>query len=417
MSFYICHHCVIFNTSYKKDMIRHFSRRNKCKANTIFSFDEALDLSIHKKYILVDIEPHHLNLNDYIYIIHNYIDEKNYIEKNFRKKNSLMIQNIKKNQEEEDKEDKEDEEDKDEENKIKVDLKQSRKKKDEFYFTYYNEEKEKYVCNKCYYEYTTKQNLQFHLINQKACEENQKINKLYESKRKDLEMRKAKDSAVACVNNIGNLNNIQNIQNNNNNFQNTNYNISINDFIHEKYDITHIQDSFYQQKDFFVFTNLLKMIMENKKNQNIFFTDNHQEAIIYTDNELNRISSDKAGYLILNKLSQSFDQIFYKQENKTQEYYKFIQKYYHVLKGQYKHDTIYKDYDVDERQFVYTASSSLFRSRDKNLQKMISTLDHFNAEARENMKFYASDVKKIPLVNPNIEDFASIRNRYRDLKN
>jgi hypothetical protein len=156
--------------------------------------------------------------------------------------------------------------------------------------------------------------------------------------------------------------------------------------------------------------------MENKKNQNIFFTDNHQEAIVYTENELNRISSDKAGYLILDKLSQSFDQILYKQDDEAQEYYKFIQKYYSVLKGQYKHDTIYKDYDVDDRKFIYTANSSLFRSRDKNLQKMISTLDNCNAEARENMKFVASDIRKIPLVNPNIEDFASIRNRYKDLK-
>ncbi len=415
MLMYICHHCVMYRTPYKKDIIKHFSRQSKCKANTITSYEEAYYLSTTKKFIFQDIEPHQLNLNDYIYIIHHYTDTKNFIEKNFRKKSSLMIQKFQEEENEENEEDEEDEEEGDEsENR---DLKKNRRKKDLFFYTYYNEEKDKYVCNKCLAEYTTKQNLQYHLMNKKVCEENQKGIIARENKRKDLEMRKAKDSAVACVNNIGNLNNIQNIQNNNNNFQNTNYNISINDFIHEKYDITHIQDSFYQQKDFFVFTNLLKMIMENKKNQNIFFTDNHQEAIIYTDNELNRISSDKAGYLILNKLSQSFDQIFYKQENKTQEYYKFIQKYYHVLKGQYKHDTIYKDYDVDERQFVYTASSSLFRSRDKNLQKMISTLDHFNAEARENMKFYASDVKKIPLVNPNIEDFASVRNRYRDLKN
>ncbi len=417
MSYYICHHCVSYRTPYKKDIIKHFSRQHKCAANTIISYDEAYYLSTSKRFIFVDILTSQLNLNDYIYIISNYTEEKNYIDKDFRKKHSLIqkLMEIKKQMEEE-------EENKEDENK------KHHRKKDLFFYTYYNEEKDKYICNKCLAEYTTKQNLQFHLQNTKVCEENQKGILAREKKLKELEIRKAmelkrameeKKNVTYNINNnntIGNLNNIQNIQNHNNNVQNTNYNISIKDFIHERYDITHIQESYYQKKDFFLFTNLLKIVMENKKNQNIFFTDNHQEAIIYTDNELNRISSDKAGYLILDKLSQTFDQILYKQDEDTQEYYKFIQKYYTVLKGQYKHDTIYKDYDVDEQRFVYTANSSLFRCRDKNLQKMISTLDHFNAEARETMKFAVSDVRKIPLVNPNIEDFASIRNRYRDLK-
>ncbi len=422
MCLYICHHCVVFRTPYKKDMVRHFTRQHKCKANTIMSFDESFDLSVNKKFFFININTSNLSISDYIYIVYNYIDEKNYIDENFRKKNSLIIKKemIK---EEEEADDSENESEID-----KIEFKKNRKKKDDFYFTYYNEDKDKYICNKCFAEYTTKQNLQIHIYNTKLCEANQKINELHEKKLKELEIRKAmelkrvmeeKKNVTYNINNnntIGNLNNIQNIQNHNNNVQNTNYNISIKDFIHERYDITHIQESYYQKKDFFLFTNLLKIVMENKKNQNIFFTDNHQEAIIYTDNELNRISSDKAGYLILDKLSQTFDQILYKQDEDTQEYYKFIQKYYTVLKGQYKHDTIYKDYDVDEQRFIYTANSSLFRCRDKNLQKMISTLDHFNAEARETMKFAVSDVRKIPLVNPNIEDFASIRNRYRDLK-
>ncbi len=412
MNFYICHHCVTFRTPYKKDIIRHFSRRNKCHANTIISYDEAYELSINKKFIFNNILVNHLNVNDFIYIINNYTDEKNIIDKDFRKKNSLIIHQ---------------ENNAIEDINTNIDIKKNKKKKDDFYFKYYNEEKEKYICDKCCAEYTTKQNLQYHLMNIKACEANQKINQLHQNKLKELEIKKAIQAVqqqnvtynvnnIEQLNNIGNLNNIQNIQNNNNNVQHTNYNISVKDFIHDRYDVGHIQDSFYQNKDFFLFTNFLRVIMENKKNQNIFFTDNHQEAIVYTGNELNRISSDKAGYLILDKLSQSFDQILYKQDDEAQEYYKFIQKYYSVLKGQYKHDTIYKDYDVDEQKFIYTANSSLFRSRDKNLQKMISTLDNCNSEARENMKYVMSDIRKIPLVNPNIEDFASIRNRYKDLK-
>ncbi len=290
MNFYICHHCVTFRTPYKKDIIRHFSRRNKCHANTIISYDEAYELSINKKFIFNNILVNHLNVNDFIYIINNYTDEKNIIDKDFRKKNSLIIHQ---------------ENNAIEDINTNIDIKKNKKKKDDFYFKYYNEEKEKYICDKCCAEYTTKQNLQYHLMNIKACEANQKINQLHQNKLKELEIKKAIQAVqqqnvtynvnnIEQLNNIGNLNNIQNIQNNNNNVQHTNYNISVKDFIHDRYDVGHIQDSFYQNKDFFLFTNFLRVIMENKKNQNIFFTDNHQEAIVYTGNELNRISSDKA---------------------------------------------------------------------------------------------------------------------------
>jgi hypothetical protein len=156
------------------------------------------------------------------------------------------------------------------------------------------------------------------------------------------------------------------------------------------------------------------MIMENEKNQNIFFANN--EAIVYTDNELNKMSSDKAGYLILDKLSQSFNQLYYQQDKEAQEYFAFIVKYYSVLKGQYKHDTIYKDYNVDEQRFFYTSNSSLFRSRDKYLNKMVSTINRNSENVRKNMNVSIDNLKDIPIMNPNIEDFASIKMRYRDLR-
>jgi hypothetical protein len=209
-------------------------------------------------------------------------------------------------------------------------------------------------------------------------------------------------------------NNINNIQNNNNT-QNTTYNILLKDFIHENYDLTHIKDSFYEKKDFFIYPNFLRMVMENEKNQNIFFSNN--EAIIYSDNELNKMSSDKAGYLVLDKLSQSFNQLLNMQDDGAREYYSFITKYYSLLKGQYKHDTIYKEYDIDEKKFVYTSNSNMFRSRDKYLSKIMTTVNKFSNGAREHMNVKADDIKDIPLINPSIEDFASVRMRYRDLKN
>ncbi len=128
------------------------------------------------------------------------------------------------------------------------------------------------------------------------------------------------------------------------------------------------------------------------------------------------MTSDKAGYLILDKLNQSFHQLLHKQEPETKNYYGFISTYYRIILGHYKHDTIHKDYDVDERQFVYTAHSNMFRSRDKYLMKMISTLEKCKNSARENMFITLDEIKNIPMMNPNIEDYASIRMRYRDLK-
>jgi hypothetical protein len=128
------------------------------------------------------------------------------------------------------------------------------------------------------------------------------------------------------------------------------------------------------------------------------------------------MSSDKAGYLILDKLNQSFDELLYKQDSEAREYFKFISKYYYVLKGHYKHDTIFKDYDVDTRQFYYTSQGNLFRSRDKYLTKIGSTLSKYKDSTRENMMISLDEVNNIPIINPNIEDFSSVKMRYRDLK-
>jgi hypothetical protein len=215
-------------------------------------------------------------------------------------------------------------------------------------------------------------------------------------------------------NNMINNFNTQNILNKNSNTRNNTYNVSIKDFISDNYDISHIKNDFYQRKDFFLYPNFLRVIMENKKNQNILFVNG--EAIIYTDNELNKMSSEKAGYLILDKLDQSFQELLYKQDDETRKYYSFITKYYYVIKGHYKHDTIFKDYDVNDRRFVYTASSNLFRSRDKYLTKMVGVLDFFHDSAKENMYINIDQIKNIHTLNPNIEDFASIKMRYRDLR-
>ncbi len=47
---------------------------------------------------------------------------------------------------------------------------------------------------------------------------------------------------------------------------------------------------------------------------------------------------------------------------------------------------------------------------------MSSTLSKYKDSARENMMISLDEINNIPIINPNIEDFSSIKMRYRDLK-
>jgi hypothetical protein len=452
-TYYICHYCVDYITVNLKDIKKHVNRKNKCKCSTLLSFDEASLLSINKKFIFL-FDNCELIRDDYIFIVKNYTNNKNIIKKDFKN-----IENYQNNIEEKNEEDNNnnDEEkyiqlnelisndltnndltnndltnndlcnndiDTDSESEYEIDDKNF--KQDEFDKIYYNNDKKKYVCDNCFSEYISKQNMKKHLLNNKKCELRKSIYNVMEISKKRSELQRIKQqeedekfkihlqNGNKYIQNINNTQNINNVQNINNNTRNNTYHVSLTDFVNERYDLTHIKDSFYEKKDFFIYPNFLRMIMENKKNQNIFFSNN--EAIIYTDNELNKMNSDKAGYLVLDKLSQSFEQLLNQQDEEVREYYSFVSKYYYVLKGHYKHDTIFKDYDVDKRQFKYTAQGNLFRSRDKYLSKIVGTVNHFNDDVRQHMNIKGDDIKNIPLINPNIEDYASIKMRYRDLR-
>ncbi len=422
---YICHYCVDYKTSSKMDMKKHFDRKKKCQCMNLVSYENAKLLTLSKKFHFT-FDYTHLLKDDFLYIIKNFNCYENVIHENFYKMKPVkndFLNSILKNK---------NETKQNITNEIIQICQNNELSEDEkFKKMYYNEEKERFVCDKCAKEYTTKRNLVKHLKNKKSCELRIQINEIMKESLRIAEIRREREEKERKellshlvqpndlrrdVQNIqNNLNNIQNINNNNNNTQNNTYNLSIKDFVHESYDLTHIKDSFYAQKDFFIYPNFLRVIMENKKNQNIFFANN--EAIIYSDNELNKMSSDKAGYLVLDKLSQSFNQLLNKQDEEVRDFFAFITKYYSVLKGQYKHDTIFKDYDVDERRFFYTANSGMFRSRDKYLSKIVSIINQNSGNVRQNMNIKGTEIKDIPLINPSIEDFASAKMRYRDLKN
>jgi hypothetical protein len=397
---YICHYCVDYKTDSLSDIIRHFKRKTECKCNTIYGYNEAKELSKKKKYDF-NFDIKNLTRNDYIFIITHYTDKNNKINDNFINNILSRPQNQDHNKNYYNT------------NHECTQLQEYNKNEENINENDEITKIENNICPRCDQKFLNIYTLKRHLQNKEACEKRQKTNKIFEDVIKKTEMIKEKEIINHNINNtfVDNSKNI-NIQNNNNN--SNSYNFQIKDFIHERYDISHIKDDYYAQKDFFLYHNFLKIIMENKKNQNIFFSNN--EAIVYTDNELCKMNSDKAGYLILDKLNQSFQQLLYKQDDESKKYYEFISNYYRIILGHYKHDTIHKDYDVDERRFVYTANSNMFRSRDKYLMKMMSTLNAYKNSARENMFIELDEIKDIPMMNPNIEDFASVKMRYRDLK-
>ncbi len=446
ITYHICHYCCEYFTDKLKDIKQHINRKNKCSCCTLLSYSQSNILSTSKKFIF-NFDINELNKDDLIFITRNYNETINIINKNFK---NIFYENLNKFDNEKNDNEKNDNEKINISNNLlsllnNLDLNKSltlfnnnlnndnlnndilendnlenNENLSNFNELYYNKEKDKYICNICFTEYTSKQNMEFHLLNTKKCMKRRKILDAMNANKKNSELilkKKIEDDKKLKAHLFQQNNQfIQTLNNNNtnNNTQHNNYNFAINDFVNERYDITHIKDTFYEEKDFFIYPNFLRMIMENKKNHNLFFSNN--EAIFYSDNEIIKMSSEKAGYLVLDKLSQSFEQILNQQDEETRDYYKFISKYYYVIKGHYKHDTIFKDYDVEKQQFFYTSLGNLFRSRDKYLSKIMTTVNKHNDDIRENMNIDGLDIKNIPLINPNIEDFASIKMRYRDLK-
>ncbi len=48
---FICHHCCNYITDNKKDMKKHYLRKNKCNCMTLHNYEEAELLSINKLFI------------------------------------------------------------------------------------------------------------------------------------------------------------------------------------------------------------------------------------------------------------------------------------------------------------------------------------------------------------------------------
>lgn len=404
-TFHLCHYCLDYMSNLKSDVNRHLTKLHKCKPYSIlFSFEEAIQKSLHTKYIFY-IDKNKLTKNDLLFIISNYHNVKNHIFENFRdpiyiaKNNDSLFTK--------------------EELETQYNIK-NQLKEEEIEEIIINEvedeiKKEEYKCYHCESNFTTKHNLLKHLENETVCNNRKKQNELIKkNKERELQNREITNYHNQAI--INNIQNIENQQNNNilnNNMNKNNFQVKIKDFVKENYDLTHIDDSFYTKKDFFLYNNFLTEIMLNEKNRNIYFVDN--EAIFLSDNQLNKMSDEKAEYLILEKMEKAFEIFMNKQNDDAKKYYSFINKYFRVIKGHCKHDTILKHYNTELRQFEYEGDSGKFRARDVYLVNIKRIFEKHNKDTREKLNKY-SNGGQIFLMEPNIEDFTSKRNRYKDLK-
>lgn len=271
----------------------------------------------------------------------------------------------------------------------------------------------------CFSKYTSKQSLEYHFEHTTQCEKRRKkLKSIAMNKETAVKViaREAAETAqynMYITNNI--MNNNNNITNNQNNTQNLK--VEVRDFIQDRYDVSHIKPAYCEEnKDFFIYDKFLDMVLRNDQNHNIFFTDDHKFALVYTNNEFIKMNSDRAGFIVLDKLSNCIGEVVCVQNEDIQIQRPKIDRYYDVSKNQYKIDTICKVYDVDTHEFVNKGASKLFRNRDEKLRGIIGKVSKHTTQIKKTLQADGINIAAMKVHNPNIEDYVSTRNRYKELK-
>jgi hypothetical protein len=356
----------------------------------------------NKYYFLFDYSK--LIFQDYIYIINNFHENVNYINYTDIIKNNIYIKNNMNNLHnifnEKD---------------TTTDLINNEMISDEIL----NEDKS-FECTLCGKKYKSKQSLLKHLQNKTLCQNTQILNNMVKmSEQKNISdlIDHNKNLQQGIVNSF-NQSNI-NVQNNYNN--SPAIKLEVKDFGCESYSYSHLKPSFFKQNDFYLYTNFLDKLLENQENQNLLFMKGNEDikpenrkAIIYADEILYKINEDKAVYMVLSKLNITMRNLLsnvYKNDS-DKEKIEEIQRYYRVITGHFKHDTLYKNYHIDDKEYYYPAHRR--RSRDVYSAKIKNIVHNHGTPLSQ----VTNNDQNIALETfyPDIEDYASTRVRNKDLK-
>ncbi len=144
---HICHYCIDYSTKHRKDMLKHFERKNRCQKQNEISYEDAKQLTISKKFYFY-IDFNEITKKDIIFILNTTNKKINYIDDNYLNQ-IYKIYEIKENE----------------------DKKMIKMLSDPIHTKYYNSETGMYECNLCNTSYTSKQNMKNHINNRQKCEE------------------------------------------------------------------------------------------------------------------------------------------------------------------------------------------------------------------------------------------------------
>jgi hypothetical protein len=445
---YICHYCLSYTTPQRCDLIKHLSRKKKCRLGYVpekmYSRDEFNNISLTKKYTL-PIPLEELRLNDKIRLIKEFHDPMNIVPEEFfhlhtfggnvyhGKKNitqlsrdrktfssissqplpSLMQEDLTQCPDD-------------------INIEEGADGGDALTLLH---EKSVFECPLCKSTYSSKQNLVKHARNKKLCQNRQVLNGLYNSHQKKIPEAQSLDKKMTVPTYIrrgGSENPIQIIQNQNiqtQNIQNQNItnsqnnsiklDLKLNDFMHDIYDHTHL-DYRELSTDFYLLKNFLKLMMENESNHNIMFMeDDDTNAIVYTRDNIRKIPSEKAGFILLEKLYKTMENLIRHvvHDEESREKHSYMIRYYRIILAKYRCDTTYRNWNCKTKKFENTSHGNQLRSRDEYLAEMINVVNQYTDNIQESINQnvdYDSISHRIIDVVPNIEDFASRRLRYRD---
>ncbi len=224
-TYYICHHCLKYETINLKDIKKHVNRKKKCTkytgiVNTILdknSFYQLSILSTSKKFVFY-FDNSNLNINEWFYIITKYTNTINHINIDFKNdeilyKNELEDNKLEDNKLEDNKlednevednelEDHELEDNELEDNEVEdhevedhevedhevedheVEDNELEDLNDHFNKTFYNKKLNLYICNCCFSKYKSKQNMINHIHNEKQCKKRKELYDLINKNKK-----------------------------------------------------------------------------------------------------------------------------------------------------------------------------------------------------------------------------------------
>ena len=286
---------------------------------------------------------------------------------------------------------------------------------------------EKFKCVRCITIFNNEKSLIKHMKNKKTCDARYHKKLLYETysaiDTSDVERSllqktlpehngSTKMGSHTTVINGTYIQNQQNINNNNivnNNQVNPSIQLELKDFISSNFDYIHIKNNAVFDDDFFKHKTFLTHILRNDVNKIIYFDKTH--AYIHTKKKIIRIPKDKAGYILMNKLTSTMESFLRSNSLINPADYDYIIHFYNVEGRKYLNDTLFKEYDFKTKQHVFSPNEYL-RTRDHYLLEMASAILQFRDRIKE---IFASitpvDEQQDSKAAINIENFIPISHR------